>query len=111
MTNLNKPTGAVPDITLRLTDGTELVAKPSIGDMAKYDVIRARKGWPKRDDAEVLFITTLAWIALRRVGQTKATVDEFIESIDSLDADEEDETAPDDEFADLSPDDDDALGL
>lgn len=98
MPNLNKPSGiTVPDITLTLADGTEHVAKPTIGDMAKFDVIRARKGWPKRDDAEVLFITVLAWIALRRVGAVSSDVDEFINQVESMNADGLDDEPEDDD--------------
>lgn len=95
MPNLNRSAIAVPDITVHLDDGTEHVAKPSIGDMAKYDILRVRKGWPKRDDAEVLFITVLAWIALRRTGSYKGQVDDFIDQLVSLDTDD-DEDADDD---------------
>ena len=100
MPNLNRSSIAVPDITVHLADGTEHLAKPSIGDMAKYDILRVRKGWPKRDDAEVLFITVLAWIALRRVGAYKGQVDDFIDQLDSLETDEDDEETEDPEDAD-----------
>nr|DAL28216.1 MAG TPA_asm: hypothetical protein [Caudoviricetes sp.] len=107
MTNLNKPSAQLPPMTVRLHDGTELVAQPGIGDMAKYDVLRARKGWPRRDDAEMLFMTGIVWIALRRTGQTSMTADEFIESVDTIDVPDAD---TDDSLEDTDADDFAGLG-
>lgn len=103
MTNLNKPSMTLPEVTVGLA-GSDAVhtIRPNIGDMAKYDVIRARKGWPKRDDAEVLFLVGITYLGLRRVGKLPdgSTIDGFIDSIDTFDVeglDDDAEAGADDE--------------
>lgn len=94
MTNLNKPTStSIPPITLTLIDGTEHTAKITVGDLAKVDVLRARKGWPSRDEAQMLWLAAAAWMSLRRVGAAvPKTVDEFIDELDELEMPEDDDT-------------------
>lgn len=92
---------AIPAMTVHMDDGREMDCKPSIGDMARYDVIRPRKQWPRRDEAEVLFMSALCWIALRRTGQIESgeTVEQFIDHVEAIDVDAEDDADPNDAAA------------
>lgn len=101
MTNLNKPSMTLPEVTVFL-DGSDDVhtVRPTLGDMAKYDVVRSRKQWPKRDDAEVLFLVGITYLALRRIGKVPSslTVDDFVDQIATFEVEgmDDDDTAAED---------------
>lgn len=49
-------------------------------DMVHWDVARAKKGWPTQRDAPILWLSFLAWHALKRSGETTQTVEKFLDS-------------------------------
>lgn len=55
-------------VTIERSDGTEaeLTVQTDNRDAVRYDLMRARKGWPPMADAPVLFMTAVAWLAIRR---------------------------------------------
>lgn len=95
MTNLNKPSMTLPEVTVGLAGSDAQTIRPNIGDMAKYDVIRSRKGWPKRDDAEVLFLVGITYLGLKRTGKVPDghTIDSFIDAIDTFEVEDLDDDA------------------
>ena len=55
-------------VTIERSDGTlaELTVQTDNRDAVRFDLLRARKGWPPMADAPLLFMTSLAWLAIRR---------------------------------------------
>ena len=55
-------------VTIERADGAfaELTVQTDNRDAVRFDLLRARKGWPPMADAPVLFMTTVAWLAIRR---------------------------------------------
>ena len=55
-------------VTIERSDGTEaeLTVQTDNRDAVRFDLLRARKGWPPMADAPLLFMTALAWLAIRR---------------------------------------------
>lgn len=47
-------------------------------DVVQFDVLRARKSWPAAKDAPALWLTVLAWHALKRTGAITDDADAFI---------------------------------
>jgi hypothetical protein len=56
----------------------EIIVQTDNRDAIQWDVSRARKDWPKQQDAPTLWLTFMAWHALKRTGETKFTLDEFL---------------------------------
>ncbi|MFJ3394000.1 hypothetical protein [Leifsonia aquatica] len=74
---------ATPKVVVLIEqDGTddllEYTVQTDNRDMIQWDVTRGKKGWPKFDEAATLWLTFLAWHALRRVGETTLTLDDFL---------------------------------
>ncbi|WP_311878680.1 hypothetical protein [Microbacterium forte] len=64
------------------TDDTiEYTVEGDNRDMVRFDLIRARKGWPGSSDAPILWATVVAYFALRRSGEVpeSETVEQFID--------------------------------
>ena len=55
-------------VTIEGNDGalSELTVQTDNRDAVRFDLLRARKGWPPMADAPVLFMTAVAWLAIRR---------------------------------------------
>ena len=55
-------------VTIEQSDGTEveLTVQTDNCDAVRFDLMRARKNWPTMHDAPVLFMTVIAWLAIRR---------------------------------------------
>lgn len=54
--------------TAHLTDDRDLVVHVRNPSLVAWDITRADKGWPKADDAPLLWLTFLCWDALCRQG-------------------------------------------
>lgn len=46
-------------------------------DLVMWDATRNRRGWPKGQDAPMLWLTFLAWHALKRSGEAAEDFDSF----------------------------------
>lgn len=68
-----------PRVVVTLEDGTEQTVQTDNRDAVQWDIIRARKSWPSGKEAPMLWLTTLAWHALKRTGQTDLALEKFIE--------------------------------
>ena len=55
-------------VTIEQADGTvaEVAVQTDNRDAVRFDLMRARKGWPTMADAPLLFMTAVAWLAIRR---------------------------------------------
>lgn len=67
-------------------------------DRVRWDLHAVRKGWPTFDKVPFLGMTFLAWAALKRIGQTSATWDDF-STRECIDV-----TADDDDLEDTNED-------
>ena len=68
-------------VTLEDPDGVtrEYTVQTDNRDMVQFDILRARKEWPKSTEGPQLWMTVLAWHALSRTGQIGTEkVEEFI---------------------------------
>lgn len=50
-------------------------------DLVRYDLMKARKGWPTQREAPIVFMTAVAWAALKREGYTTDDVEAYMEKI------------------------------
>ena len=59
-------------VTIERSDGTvaELTVQTDNRDAVRFDLMRARKGWPPMGEAPILFMTVLAFLAIRRSDAT-----------------------------------------
>lgn len=66
-------------------NGTEVTREVDIitADFVRADIIRARQGWPRPEDAMNLQICLLAYCALLRTGQISKSItpDAFMETV------------------------------
>ena len=59
-------------VTIERSDGTEveLTVQTDNRDAVRFDLLRARKGWPIMAEAPLLFMKAIAWLAIRRSDAT-----------------------------------------
>lgn len=57
-----------PRLRVTLETGAELDAQTDNRDAVQWDFTRSRNRWPDGRDAPILWVTFLAWNALRRTG-------------------------------------------
>ena len=59
-------------VTIEQADGTvaELTVQTDNRDAVRFDLMRARKSWPAMGEAPLLFMTVLAFLAIRRSDAT-----------------------------------------
>lgn len=65
-------------VLLELPDSdqlAEVTVQPDNRDMVRWDRARAAKKWPEQKEAPVLWITFLAWAAIKRLGHDVHTGD------------------------------------
>lgn len=89
----------LPKMKVTLTDGNEFIIKMQFGDMARQELLAARNDWPGMEKAKMLWMCTLTWVALRRMGKVPEGMDveSFIDRVESItDLDEEDHDDADD---------------
>jgi hypothetical protein len=59
---------ALPRVEVTLDDGSTLQAQVINSDMVRWDRTAAKHGWPTVQTAPFLWLTFVAWSALRREG-------------------------------------------
>ena len=69
------------DMALTITMSSGEVFDVEVGnpDRVRWDLTRARKGWPQAGDAAFLMTTFMAWAALVRTQRYSGTWDQFSE--------------------------------
>lgn len=50
-------------------------------DMVRWDLLRSRKKWPAQREAPILFMSVVAWHALKRSGATADDVETYLDKI------------------------------
>ena len=60
-------------------DAVEVIVQTDNRDLVRWDVTRARKGWPEFQDAMFLWSTFLAWSVMQREKQTSLKLDDFLD--------------------------------
>lgn len=83
-------------LTVTLVDGNVYEVNAIFADLIKYDVLRSRNNFPKREDSDFLFMGLVAFCALTRVGSIANNIklDDFlntIQAISPVESDTEDE--------------------
>ena len=69
-------------------------------DLVRYDILRARNNFPKREESEFLFMGVVSYAAMVRIGKAQnLAVDKFLEKIDAIEPIEDDETEADAGFS------------
>src|SRR5215471_16219668 len=63
-----------PTLTVVLDDGRTLSVQATNPDYIRWDRTAAKHGWPTLRNAPFLWMTFLAWSALRRTGQIAEAV-------------------------------------
>lgn len=81
-------------VTLSNAEGAEneLSLSATVADLARYDIIRAKLGWPGRAEADFLFMVVVAYACLVRTGQISANVvspEKFIDTVVSVELDDD----------------------
>lgn len=85
-----------PRLSVVLSDGAVLDVQTLNPDLIRYDVTRAKHGWPDGPSAPFLWLTFIAWAALRREHTIPDDVtwesfrDERCLSVESVDDDADD---------------------
>ncbi|WJZ03476.1 hypothetical protein [Corynebacterium freiburgense] len=82
-------------ITVTYSDGTTETAKVMTPDQVRFDMHRARMGWPSFQDAPFLGMSYWTWAALNRTHATTLDFDTWIETVADLVADDAPEVMPD----------------
>lgn len=76
-------------------NGTESEHEVSIkiADLARYDILRNRHGFPAQEDGQFLFMVLISYCSLVRTGVVAATIkpEEFIDSVVSIEPEAEEE--------------------
>ena len=57
-----------PRLEVTLDDGRVLIVQTANPDMLAYDRTASKHGWPALNKAPILYLTFVAWAALRRQG-------------------------------------------
>lgn len=60
---------------------TEYTVQTDNRDAVRYDLMRARLGWPSGSDAPMLWLSVLAWSALKRSGATTEDATVYLDKI------------------------------
>ncbi len=94
--------------TLRKAGGdmTEVIVQADNRDLVRWDVTRARKGWPEFSDAMFLWSTFLAWSVMHREGHTSLKLDDFLDTCvqaSPVPADDDENPDADDDGSTVGP--------
>lgn len=65
-------------ITVQLANDQELEVLTANPDLVRWDVTRAKHGWPSMEDAPMLWATFVAWAAAKRANQYAGTWDDWM---------------------------------
>lgn len=77
---------STPRLRVILGDDSELIVQATNADLVKFDMTRSRQKWPAATEAPFLWLTFIAWHALRRTGgipQT-TTYEQFSDSTQEI---------------------------
>lgn len=76
---------AAMELKIVLTDGSDYEVKATFSDLVKYDILRARNNFPKREESDFLFMGVVAFAALTRTGQLKnVKLLDFLDSLETI---------------------------
>lgn len=75
---------AAMELKIELNTGEAYEVKATFSDLVKYDILRARNNFPKREESDFLFMGVVAFAALTRTGQLKNV--KLLDFLDSLEA-------------------------
>ncbi|PMQ21374.1 hypothetical protein [Glutamicibacter arilaitensis] len=89
------------NFTVEYSGNTENVTA-IYADLVKYDILRARHNFPKREESDFLFMALVAFAALIRVGKVAqgTKVEDFLNSLEGITPEDDAEEAE----ADFQPD-------
>jgi hypothetical protein len=78
MTTLSSP---IVNVIIEQPDGelVEFKVQTDNRDAVRWDLTRGRKNWPNGQDAPLLWMTFLAWHAMKRGGDTELDIEKFLE--------------------------------
>lgn len=83
-------------LSITTTDGKEYEVTATFSDLVKYDILRARNNFPKREESDFLFMGVVAFAALTRTGQYSGKLTDFLENLEAIEpADTEEVDAAD----------------
>lgn len=88
------------NITTEAKDGSETTQEVTvrIADLARYDIVRNRNGFPSQEEGSFLFMVLVSYCALTRTGKiVNVKVEDFIDTvvtIEPVEAPEEEAEAP-----------------
>lgn len=72
-------------LVVTLSDAEAQEISINYSDLVKYDVLRARKNFPKREESEFLFMGIVTYAAMIRTGKVQGIeVDKFLEKIEAI---------------------------
>lgn len=88
---------STPRLRVVLADGTDREVQCTNADMVRFDLTRSKQKWPGPQDAPFLWLTFIAWAALRRTGAIEQTVgyEAFADSTLEIENLTDDESADD----------------
>lgn len=87
------------ELNITLTDGSEHNVKATFSDLVKYDILRARNNFPKREESDFLFMGVVAFAALTRTGQIRSEkLTDFLEKIEAIEPAEDAEDTDSEEI-------------
>ena len=88
---------STPRLRVVLGDGTDREVQCTNADMVRFDLTRAKQRWPGAQDAPFLWLTFVAWAALRRTGEIEQTLgyEAFADSTLAIENLTDDESADD----------------
>lgn len=76
---------AAMELSIKTTDGSEYEVTATFSDLVKYDILRARNNFPKREESDFLFMGVVAFAALTRTGQLKnVKLLDFLDSLETI---------------------------
>lgn len=58
----------------------ETIVQTDNRDAVRYDLLRGRKGWPSMQEAPNVWMTVMAWSAMRRENATDLEAEKFLEA-------------------------------
>lgn len=87
------------ELVVKTTDGKEHEVTATFSDLVKYDVLRARNNFPKREESDFLFMAVVAFAALTRTGQITAKLPDFLESLEAIEPKDMEEVDAEDTFS------------
>jgi hypothetical protein len=89
--NDDRPHLTVPHLTVRMEDGTSYDVQADNRDLLRWDETATRKGWPDPAKGPFLWMTFLAWAALKRTKEYGGTWEEFRAVVIDVDTPDEGE--------------------